>query len=85
MVPESVHTPLVKGHWNFRGGGGGVGGGHKAKLLEEKYELNWNFLGCEGVQNKKPFMGGASIFSGTTHLKESHFSSKKKLRNDLCL
>ena len=29
-------------------------------------KLNWNFLGGEGVQNKKPFVGGEWIFSGTT-------------------
>ena len=31
-------------------------------------KLNWNFLGGEGVQNKKPSVGGGGvwIFSGTT-------------------
>ena len=28
-------------------------------------KLNWNFLGGEGMQNKKPSVGGAWIFSGT--------------------
>ena len=28
-------------------------------------KLNWNFLGGQGVQNKKPSMGGVWIFSGT--------------------
>ena len=31
-------------------------------------KLNWNFLGGEGVQNKKLSVGGVWIFSGTTHL-----------------
>ena len=29
-------------------------------------KLNWNFPGGSGVQNKKPSMGGAWIFSGIT-------------------
>ena len=30
-------------------------------------KLNWDFLGGEGVQNKKPSMGGVGIFSGAAH------------------
>ena len=30
-------------------------------------KLNQNFLGNEGVQNKKPFVAGVKVFSGTTH------------------
>ena len=37
----------------------------KAKLLEEKYEAKLEFPGAEGVQNKKPYVGGVWIFSGT--------------------
>ena len=36
-------------------------------------KLNWNFLGGEQVQNKKPSMGGVWIFCGTTHYIK-HFS-----------
>ena len=32
-------------------------------------KLNWNFLGGCGVQNKKPSVGGAWIFSETAHSK----------------
>ena len=28
-------------------------------------KLNWNFLGGQGVQNKKPSVRGVWIFSGT--------------------
>ena len=65
-VPEIIHIPPTEGHWKFLWGGGG-GGGLKSKLLEEKHELklNWNFLGAEGVQNRKPSMGGVWKFSGT--------------------
>ena len=31
-------------------------------------KLNWNFLGGEGVQNKKPSVGGLWIFSGSVQL-----------------
>ena len=31
-------------------------------------KLNWNFLGGQGVQNKKPSVGGVWIFSGTPQL-----------------
>ena len=30
-------------------------------------KLNWNFLGGQGVQNKKPSMWEVWIFSGTAH------------------
>ena len=30
-------------------------------------KINWNFLGGGGVQNKKPYVGGVWIFSGTEH------------------
>ena len=38
----------------------------KAKLLEEKHEAKLEFPGGERVQNKKPSVQGAWIFSGTT-------------------
>ena len=33
-------------------------------------KLNWNFLREGRVQNKKPYMGGVWIFSGTAHYKK---------------
>ena len=33
-------------------------------------KLNWNFLGGQGVQNKKPSVGGVWIFSGTAQYKK---------------
>ena len=51
----------MEGHWKFLGGGGG----QKAKILEAKYEafiINLNFLGGDGVQNKKPSVGGVWIY-----------------------
>ena len=30
-------------------------------------KLNWDFLGGQGVQNKKSSVGGVWIFSGTAH------------------
>ena len=33
-------------------------------------KLNWNFLGGQGVQNKKPSVGGVWIFSGTAQCSE---------------
>ena len=35
-------------------------------------KLNWNFLEAQGVQNKKPSVGGLWIFSGTVHLLAWH-------------
>ena len=48
-------------------------------------KLNWTFLGGEGVQNKKPSMGGGGggreytyIFSGTTHSHNANFDRVNK-------
>ena len=54
---KSIPTP-----WKFLGGGGGV---LRAKILEAMYEDKPEFPGGWGMQNKKPFMGGVWIFSGT--------------------
>ena len=32
---------------------------------------NWNFLGGQGVQNRKPSKGGVWIFSETAHYNNS--------------
>ena len=37
----------------------------KVKILEATYEAKLEFPGGQGVQNKKPSMGGVWIFSGT--------------------
>ena len=36
-------------------------------VLKKSMKLNWNFMGGEGVQNKKPSMGEAWIFSGKVY------------------
>ena len=41
-VPESIHTPP---HGRLLETPGGGGEDLKPKLLEGKYEANWNFLG----------------------------------------
>ena len=61
MVPEKTHTHPMEGQWKFLGGGGVL----KAKFLQEMYGNKLEFPGGGGVQNKKPFMGGVWIFSGT--------------------
>ena len=66
MVPESIDTPPMEGHWKFLGGGGSK----KPNFSKKSMKLNRNFLGggggrSEGMQNKKP-VGGVWIFSGTT-------------------
>ena len=43
-------------------------------------KLNWNFLGRGGVQNRKPFMGGVWIFSGTSQFeKENEMNSGSQM------
>ena len=54
----------MEGHWKFLGGGGGA---LKGEFVEAIYENKLEFPGGEGVQNKKPSMGGVWIFSGTAH------------------
>ena len=44
MVPESMHTTPMEGHWKFLGGRGLL----KAKLLEEKYKAKLEFPGRGG-------------------------------------
>ena len=65
MVPESIHTPSMEGHWKFLGGGV-----FKAKLLEEKCKAKLEYPGGEGVQNEKPSVEGVWIFSGTTQFEQ---------------
>ena len=62
----------MEGHQKFLEGGRG---GLKAKISEANYEPKLEFPGGRkggggGVQNKKPFVGGVWIFSGTAHYKE---------------
>jgi len=60
---QSIPTP-----WKVIGNSEGVEGSHKAKCLKESMELNWNFQrGGEGIQTKKPSMGGVWIFSRTAN------------------
>ena len=67
VVPDKIHTHPMEGHnWKFLWGGGG-GGGLKAKFLKAMYENKLEFPEGRGVQNKKPFLEGAWIFSGTKH------------------
>ena len=53
MLSESIHTPP----WKVIGNSLGEGGG-----LEKSVKLNWNFLGDEGVQSKKPSVAREDIF-----------------------
>jgi len=39
----------------------------KAKIFRENMSLNWNFQRGLVFKPKKPYVGGVSIFSGTTH------------------
>ena len=41
-------------------------------------KLNWNFLGGQGVQNKKPSVGGVWIFSGT-----AQYDSTRNFHNQI--
>ena len=68
MVPESIDTP----QWEAIGNSSGRGV-LTAKLLEEKYEVKMEFPRGKGgqgeeVQNKKPSVGGVSIFPGTAQI-----------------
>ena len=63
---KKIHTHPMEGHWEFLGRGRVL----RAKILEAMYEDKPEFPGGRrggGVQNKKPFMGGVWIFSGTVH------------------
>ena len=59
---KKIHTHPMEGHLKFQGGGGGV---LKVKILKAKYEAKLHFLGKQGMQNKKPSVGGVWISSGT--------------------
>ena len=67
----------MEGHRKFLGGGGLKSQNFRSKV---GMKLNWNFLGGQGVQNKKPSVGGVWIFSGT-----AHFSSRKSHQVTLLL
>ena len=67
VVPENIH-PSPHG-WSFKNSKGvGVS---KAKIFEQKYEAELEFLEGQGwgggFQSRNPSMGKVWIFSGTKH------------------
>ena len=60
-------TPIWKVIGNFLGDRG-----FKSKLLEEKYEANWNILGVSGCKTENLPLGSMEIFWNYTIKKYDH-------------